>query len=53
LLKQFDIYLDWIGSDMFENKTVGYDSCFIFSELSLKKVLTSAIHILNEANTRK
>jgi hypothetical protein len=38
---------------LFENKTVGYDSCFIFSELSLKKVLTSAIHILNEANTRK
>jgi hypothetical protein len=39
---------------LFENKTGGYDSCFIFSKLSSeKKVLTSAIRILNEANTCK
>lgn len=53
--KQFDIYLDWIGSDMLsENKTCGYDSCFIFASFQVKKkVLTSAIRILNEANTCK
>jgi hypothetical protein len=39
---------------LFENKTDGYDSCFIFNKLSSKKkVLTSAIRILIEANTCK
>jgi hypothetical protein len=38
---------------LFENYTGGYDSCFIFSKLSMKKVLAYAFRILNEANTCK
>jgi hypothetical protein len=43
-----------MGSDMlFENKTGGYGSCFIFRKLSCEKLLTYDIRILNKANMCK